>query len=187
MFIVLFSAVVACAGAAGTSYEIGHGSLTAAGAPGLVGAGYWLVFSAAQPAGYTDMSSANYRLEGGYISGIVSVLEATKSIIDIQAPTGTGYNGNPDDVVPGSRITFKLEFENKGEAARNAVVDDPIPSDMTYYSGSIEIITNDTTTTNDDDHTDGCGYLSATASVNCLIPNIAAGATGAIVFDATVN
>lgn len=170
------------------SYEIADDSLTAAGAPGLVSAGYWLLYSAGQPVGNADMTSASYRLEGGYVSGIESVLEASKTVTSVSAPTGTGYSGGASDIVPGATVTYRLEFENKGEAARNALIDDPIPANMSYASGTIQVITSGGAAVfNDDDHADGCGFLSATASVNCLIPNIAAGATGAVVFSTYVD
>jgi len=176
----------------GGPYSIVDDSFTAAGAAGLAEAGptpsYWLIFSAGQPigppVGQTVLSGNGYELESGYISGIEAVYQITKTVTAVETPAGA-----PSGIVPGARINYKLEFANPGEAAQtnSTLLEDPIPSDLEYASGTI-FFTLDNATSAMTDALDGdsCGY-TATASIRCVIANVKAGATGSVVFKAIVK
>jgi hypothetical protein len=169
--------------------EIVDDSFTIAGTAGQTDTfpnGYRLIFSAGQPftlpAGQNVLSGGAYELEPGFISGIEAVYTLQASIQQI-----TPAAGAPAGLVPGALITYKLDFYNPGEAAEMTVIDDPIPANLTYASGTI-FLTKDNVTVLQSDAINGdpCGY-TATSSIRCVIPNLGAGATGAVTFQASVN
>jgi len=184
----LFAALAVRAGQikTGGSYDITDDSMTAAGSAGLTGGTYWLLYSAGQPVGRTDMAGGPFDLEGGFVSGVIPVFQVTKTVQSVEAPAG--YSGDPADQVPGARMTYRLEFENFGEGASNALLEDTIPVYATYSPGSIILNLNDTPAPQSDaQDADECAYMAATDSISCLIPGVGAGATGAVVFIAVIK
>ena len=185
-----FFAVRLSAGAVktGGQYTILDDSFTIAGAAGIGDSTYRLVFSAGQPVGQMTLSTGPYEIEGGYVSGITAVYQIAKSNQRVEAPAG--YTGAAGDIVPGSRITYKLDFTNYGEAAETGttIIEDSIPANLlSYASGTISLTLNDTTTAQTDAlDGDACAYM-ATAAIHCLLPNVGAGATGALSFKAVVQ
>lgn len=170
----------------GGTYDITDDSMTAAGRADVTGGSYWLLFSAGQPAGQEDMAGGTYSLEGGFVSGVIPVFQVTKTITNVETPAG--YTGNPTDQVPGGRLTYKIEFENFGEGANNALIEDAIPAFATYSPVSIVLTLNNTPSGQSDDKDgDPCAYMAATTSVSCLIPGVGAGATGAVIFKAIIK
>ena len=171
----------------GGTYQILDDSLTNGGSTGVTGSSYWLVFAAGQPVGHEDMTGGTYSLEGGYVSGITAVYHVTKTVSQVETPVG--YTGTVNvDKVPGGRLTYKLDFTNYGEAAKNTLIEDVVGSDMTYASSTIQLVLNNTPSAMTDGlDGDECGYMSATSSVHCILPDVAAGATGALIFKTIIN
>jgi len=171
----------------GGNYEISTDSLSGASGLGVSGSTYMLIYSAGQPLGRVDMTGGTYDIEGGFVSGMEAIFKIVKSEESVEAPAG--YPGNPTDKVPGGRVTYKLEFTNYGEAAHEALVEDVVPVQMAYASSTIELVMDITPASQTDDPLDAdeCGYMVATSSVHCLIPDIEAGATGAVVFKAIID
>ncbi|MBP7652332.1 carboxypeptidase regulatory-like domain-containing protein, partial [Candidatus Dependentiae bacterium] len=70
--------------------------------------------------------------------------------------TGTGYNGNFADFIPGSKLAYTIEFSNlKGALADTVYIRHYITDIIEYISGSIEL---------DTDISDGSGYTVCTDS-----------------------
>jgi uncharacterized repeat protein (TIGR01451 family) len=172
----------------GGAYTIADDSFTAAGAPGIEGSTYWLVFSAGQPVGQMTLTGGSgYELEGGYISGIEAVYQITKSIPLVEKPAA--YSGAAGDIVPGARLTYKLDFTNQGEAAQTGttILEDPIPATLSYVPGTISLTLNNTAVPQTDGlDGDACAYM-ATDTVHCVLQNVGAGATGSVIFKAVVK
>lgn len=169
----------------GGTYYLSGDQFTTAGSKNSGGA-YELLFSAGQPVGHDDMTGGTYAIEGGFVSGVVPVFQAAKSLSLSEAPAG--YAGPGTDKVPGTRLTYTVDFTNLGEGANNVLIEDALPAGMTFLPATIEL-TVDNTTTAMTDGLDGdeCAYMAATSSVHCLISGVAAGATGAVVFKTTID
>ena len=126
----------------GGPYKVLSDSLTAAGAAGVVGSGsaYRLVYSVGQAAAST-MTGGSYTLEGGFVSGLEAVFVLDAAVDETLAPPL--YSGNPDDPVPGSLVTFKLEFVNHGEAGVNTIVEtEPLPAQLDFATSPVSLIFN---------------------------------------------
>jgi hypothetical protein len=203
MFFVLFSVVNALAVLkTGGGYEITNDSINASG--GLAsGAGYSLISAAGQPAGFGDLFqtpgnfTSGYMLEAGFVSGVEAVFDQFNIIGVITAPTAGGYLGTPTDAVPGARITYQLNYSNKGEAAINSVsgatygfsnivVQSQLPPEMQYETGTIKLNSVAQTDASDFPGTDSCSYNSGASKVVCIVPMMA-GATGTVQFNAIIK
>ncbi|HPN29667.1 MAG TPA: carboxypeptidase-like regulatory domain-containing protein [bacterium] len=72
--------------------------------------------------------------------------------------TGTGYDGNQSDVIPGGILLFTIEFTDSSSAyAENIIINHYLPENIEYINGSIEL---------DTDISDGSGYATKTDSAD---------------------
>lgn len=190
VLVVVFLSVAALALYAGPrktggTYSIESDVLDAAGRPGLTGGTYWMINAAAQPVGYASGTGGVYALESGYISGMEVTFDLTKAVDAIEAPAG--YGGGANDPVPGAKIKFLLTLINYGEAADpdSALIEDYIPSNATYYPGSIVFRTVAQTDTSDGDD---CRYDTGPPKrVVCENFNVAAGETATMSFELVIE
>ncbi|GEM_PF-1971589 len=191
--VLLTSAAVLFAGQIkeGGPYKIMSDSLTSGGSAGVVeDSTYRVLYSVGQSAGAgAQTGGGGISLEGGFVSGIEAAFILDNAIAEIEAPAG--HSGGPQDAVPGARITYRLEFENRGEAAINAVVstDGPLPSELEFdrfATGSLKLVLNNVETIQDPAvGVDSCDVVAE--EIVCEIADIAAGATGAVVFRAVIK
>jgi uncharacterized repeat protein (TIGR01451 family) len=169
----------------GGGWEISNDVIDAAGTVGRNGGIYWAIDAAGQSVGYASMAIGIYSIEGGYVSGVVSSLSATGTVVSVTAPVA--YTGAPTDPVPGAKVRFRIDFANFGEAAQTGtpLVQNPVPANMTYASGTITLNGVAKSDTVDGDE---CRFdPAAGGSVMCTMPDLAAGATGVLMFDAIIN
>lgn len=169
----------------GGAYVMSTDGISASSVVEAAGGIYSLSGVFGQPAGYTDMLGGNYALEGGILSGIETAVQLEKTITAVETPPG--YGGSPTDHVPGSRLTFNLELVNLGDAAQDVVVRDVIPANMSYSTSSILLVLDGTASPKTDADTSDDECFATAADIQCEIPNIAAGATAAVVFKAVIN
>ncbi|HOX27516.1 MAG TPA: hypothetical protein PLQ76_00020 [bacterium] len=187
LFFVAIPVVIAGVVKTGGGYEISDDAFNAAGSANLSGGTYRLLHSVGQTVGTESLTGTGTSVEGGFISGIESVFQVSNSIISVESPAG--FTGAPGSIVPGARLTFKFDFSNQGEATESgtALIDDPVPTALSYASGTIILTLNNASTPQTDTlDGDSCSY-TASDSIHCLIQNIDAGATGTLIFKAIVK
>jgi len=118
-----------------------------------------------------------------------TVLAAAIAAVKTHTPAGT-----PTYLKPGDEATYAITLTNSGSTDGTVVtVTDPLPANMTYKAGSIEISVNGGAWTSKTDgaDNDGARYDAGTRSV--IAPDgaagltVAAGTTWAIRFKATLN
>jgi uncharacterized repeat protein (TIGR01451 family) len=186
----------------GGTYEIANDALSIAGSALLTGGTYTVISSVGREAGYIDLFQtpatfmSGYMVEGGYVSGVEAVFDVYTQSSVVAAPVGGGYLGGATDVVPGARITYTVNFSNKGEAAINYVtgatvgyaniqISTFVPAEMDYEPGTI--ILNAVAQTDAIDYpADACHYFSGTTQVVCIVP-VTAGASGSFSFSGIVK
>lgn len=96
---------------------------------------------------------------------------------------------SPTNPKPGGTVTYTINYSNTGSAsAYNAVFSDPIPTNTTYKATSITVGGNSRTDTNTDSPGDNADYNYTTpGNVTVNLGTVAAGASGIITFQVTVN
>lgn len=104
----------------------------------------------------------NNQVYGGYnlTEHVISVVIEGPEIIlitrntTVEAPTGTGFSGAGDALVPGSKLTYQIVIQNIGTtAANNLRVADNIPINTTFF----EITAGGSET--DVDYNEGAGFI----------------------------
>lgn len=119
--------------------------------------------------------------KAGYTDGSATVtVDATKQVA-LTLGGGSSVTlrkqANPTSTVPSGVVTFTITYSNDtGSTIYNAVVTDAVPSAMTYVPGSAKL---NGETISPDPYQNG--------SVVVSLGNVAAGASGTITFQATVN
>ena len=190
VLLLLFGSCTAFAGRkTGGTYEISNDTFSVAGSASLAGGSYTLLTSVGQPAGYADFFqtlgnyTGGYMVESGYVSGIEAVFATFTLTATSTAPVAGGYLGAGDDVAPGARISYKMTYNNAGQAAIDPTdadstfaVDNVLPAAVTFESGSIKL--NGVSQTDAAD-ADDCQYVIATHKVVCNV-SLTAGAAGVI-------
>ncbi|HOO55462.1 MAG TPA: hypothetical protein PLN69_01485 [bacterium] len=160
-------------------------SITASGRAGLTDAlnDYWLAYSAGEPIGKSVLEdiTGDYMLEGSFTSGFTAVFHLTQSIIETEVPAG--YAGGSQDPVPGSKITFKVLFENTGDAAwtNSTILEAPVPENMSYATDTIVLTLENT------DYSNPAACSCDGSKILCNIESISAHATGSIQFKAIIQ
>lgn len=135
----------------------------------------------ADGAGQTDMAhDAAYDQNNAFMIASASVA-CTKSGAIVSDPVdGTS---NPKHI-PGARVTYSIQCNNTGDKdASNVTITDPLPSNVTFVSGTLKLNGSSLTDGTGDD----AGDFSAGA-VHVSLPTLpASGGTTTATFDVTVN
>ena len=185
----------------GGGYVIANDELSIAGDAVLTGGTYTVISSVGREAGYADLFQTlynyftGYMLEGGFVSGIEAVFDVYTESSVVAAPVGGGYLGAAADVVPGARITYTVNFSNKGEAAINYVtgaavgyasiqIQSLVPAELDFEPGTI--VLNAVAQTDANDPADACYYNAGATQVVCIVP-VTAGASGSFTFSGIVK
>lgn len=122
-----------------------------------------------------------------------ATLVITKSVTVLEDPyTGTAGPGVFPKRVPGSILQYVVSIQNTGSTAATSVtVSDPLDSNTTFRTGTIELGPTGSLVAEDDDNSgvdespDGANITGST--VNASIASIAAGATYELVFEVDVD
>lgn len=183
-FVALCAVSFAGAEKTGGTYTISGDQFTESGAL-TTGGPYVMFYSAGQPVGQADMTGGTYELEGGYVSGVLPAFDITKTLVQIEQPVG--YTGSVTDRAPGSRLTYEIEVANNGDQGFNALIEDPLPANLTYSTSTISLTLSAVTTAMTDGmDADQCAYM-ATDSIHCLIESFPAGATASVIFKGIID
>ena len=103
---------------------------------------------------------------------------AATTTVTVASPTqayiGITKTASPEPVDQNTTLTYTIQITNSGPAvAQNVVVNDPLPSQVTYVSASTTQGT--------------CTYTAATTTVNCPIGTVSVGGLVIINIDVTAN
>lgn len=137
----------------------------------------------ADAAGVADAARDGAHSDDDDFTVVTAALGVTKTSRVVSDPVNLTTNPK---MIPGAVIEYCIAIANTGGAAASSIVlNDPVPSQLTFTAGSI--LLNGTTTglTCNADGVAGGTYTAPT--VNGTIASIAAGATRTLVFRATVN
>lgn len=125
------------------------------------------------------LRTAGTGLGASYITTTVNaaILSLAKAAV-VTAPAGYISNGGgATDPVPGARIDYTITYGNTGSAtATTVVIVDPIPTNTTYVTSSIQLNAVGNTDASDGDE---CDYnFSNASSVTCNIASLGNGVVG---------
>lgn len=137
----------------------------------------------ADTAGVTDSARDGIHSDDDDFTVVTAALAITKTSRVISDPINLTTNPK---MIPGALIEYCIAIANTGgAAAQNVVINDPVPSQLTFSTGTILINGTTTGATCNADGVAGGSYTAPT--VSATLTSVPAAGTRTLVFRATVN